>query len=222
MRHRPVIAVTGPRRGGIARFFIALCILLSGGIPKLFLENRDRKNKDFDGLIISGGDDLNHSFYENEFCDLEDIISWKRDALEYNLLHKAYSEDKPVFGICRGYQLINIYFGGRLHKDITLEYGRIKYSVLPWKRITLEKNTRFHTLFDLDHIKINTLHHQAVRHIPSRFAVTARDFDGMIQAIEHRYKPVFGVQWHPEYLFYMPKQLGIFRRLVRLAQTSAT
>ena len=217
MRNRPIVAITGPKRGGIARFFIALCILLTGGKPKLFLENRDLKDNDFDALIISGGDDLNHALYENDFCDLDDIISSKRDALEYSLLHKAYSQNKPVLGICRGYQLINVYFGGTLDKDISLQFGRIKYSIFPWKSITAQEGSFLARFAKQNHLKINTLHHQAVRKSPSTFNVSATDREGMIQAIEHKQRIIFGVQWHPEYLFYLPKQLAIFRRLVTKA-----
>lgn len=217
MHHKPIVAITGPKRGGIARFFICISVWLSGGEPKLFLTNKEIKNKSFDALIISGGDDLNHALYENEFCDLDDIISSKRDALEYNLLHQAYSQDKPVLGICRGYQLINVYFGGILDKDISIYYGKIKYSVFPWKKVQIEQNTLLHTIFDAQTIKINTLHHQAVKKPGAGFTIVCRDNFGIIQAIQHKKKTIFGVQWHPEYLFYRSKQLKIFKTLIQKA-----
>ncbi len=217
MRPRPVVAITGPRRGGIARFFIALAVWLGGGVPKLFLSERERRNKNFDALIISGGDDLNHALYEKEFCDLEDVITSKRDALEYHLLHLAFRDKKPVFGICRGYQLINVYFGGTLDKDISTQYGRIRYSLLPWKKIGLKKDSFLHRTFARKKIHINTLHHQAVDKAASQFFVAATDEKGMIQAIEHKHHPLYGVQWHPEYLIWKSSQRRIFTNFIALA-----
>ena len=217
MYHRPIIAITGPKKGGIARFFISLAVLLCGGKPKLFLEDK-KVSGEFDGLIISGGDDLDHALYESEFCDLDDIISSKRDALEYGLLHKAYVQNRPVLGICRGYQLINVYFGGSLHKDITLHYGKIKYSIFPWKKVSVAKNSLLFTATKDTTLAINTLHHQAIKHIPTRFTISSVDKLNMIQAIEHRFKPIWGVQWHPEYLIYRPKQLAIFKKLITLSK----
>jgi len=215
MHHRPLVAITGPKRGGIARFFIALAVLLSGGKPRYFLENKDINDAEFDALIISGGDDLNHALYENEFCDLDDIISSKRDALEYTLLHKAYTQNKPVLGICRGYQLINVYFGGTLYKDISVQYGKLKYSVLPWKEISVANDSVLYRIFGQTKIKINTLHHQAVKKKGANFTIIATDEIGTTQAIAHKSKDIFGVQWHPEYLIYRPKQLKIFKNLVK-------
>jgi putative glutamine amidotransferase len=218
MRSRPVIAITGPKRGGVARFFIALSVWLAGGRPKLFLTGKADLSRHFDALIISGGNDLEHQLYENPFCDLDDVITAQRDALEYALLHKALDRNRPVFGICRGYQLINVYFGGSLDKDITLKFGPIRYSVLPWKRIALHRSSFLYRSFFRQRISINTLHHQAVEETASGFFVAAVDTKGMVQAIEHRSRPVFGVQWHPEYLIWRASYRRLFKNFVSLAQ----
>lgn len=218
MHHRPVVAITGPKRGGIARFFISLGVWLAGGIPHLYPPGRSVEDAAFDALIISGGDDLDHALYEKEFCDLEDIIESERDAQEYRLLHLAYERDLPVFGICRGYQLINVYFGGLLDKDITLTHGRVRYSFLPWKRINIREGSFLRSLVNRPTIKINTLHHQAVD-IPAKyFRVCARDHNGMIQAIEHKSRPIGGVQWHPEYLLWHPSHFRLFRTFILITK----
>lgn len=215
---RPVIAITGPKRGGIARFFIAVAVWLAGGRPKLFLTGKENNDRGFDALIISGGNDLEHQLYESPFCDLEDVITAERDALEYALLHKALDRNCPVFGICRGYQLINVYFGGTLDKDITVRFGPIRYSVLPWKRIALNRSSFLYRNFQKRRISINTLHHQAVEETGRGFSVAAIDSKGMVQAIEHEALPVFGVQWHPEYLIWLASYRRLFRNFVSLAK----
>jgi putative glutamine amidotransferase len=219
MRARPVVAITGPKRGGIARFFISLAVWLAGGRPKLFLTGKEHNDRAFDALIISGGNDLEHQLYESPFCDLEDVITAERDALEYALLHKALDLNLPVFGICRGYQLINVYFGGSLDKDITVRFGSIRYSVLPWKRIALHRSSFLYQNFERRRISINTLHHQAVEEAASGFFVAAIDSNGMVQAIEHENLPVYGVQWHPEYLIWRAAHRRLFKNFIGLAQS---
>lgn len=217
MPHRPVIAVTGPRRGGIARLFISLGVWLAGGSPRRYPPGRSIEDANFDALIISGGNDLNHALYEKGFCDLEDIIGSERDAQEYRLLHLAYERGLPVFGICRGYQLINVYFGGHLEKDITLRCGPIRYSLLPWKHIVIREGSFLYSLLKRPFLKINTLHHQAIDVPAQPFRVSARDDSGMIQAIEHTTLPIGGVQWHPEYLLWHPAHFRLFRSFIEIA-----
>jgi putative glutamine amidotransferase len=218
VRARPLVAITGPKRAGVARFFIALSVWLAGGRPKLFLTGRSAASDPFDALIISGGNDLEHQLYENDFCDLEEIIDAKRDAHEYALLHRALEEGRPVFGICRGYQLLNVYFGGSLDKDISVKFGPIRYSLWPWKRIALHPHSFLYRSFHQQRISINTLHHQAVEEAAPEFFVAAVDTKGMVQAIEHERLPLFGVQWHPEYLIWRRSQLQLFKNFVSLAR----
>ena len=215
MRHRPRVAITGPKRGGIARFCIALGVLLAGGWPKRYPPGRSLDDAAFDALIISGGDDLNHALYEQPFCDLDDIITCERDAQEYRLLHMAHAQGCPVLGICRGHQLINVYFGGTLDKDISITMGPIRYSVFAWKEIRLTPSSWLKTVFGRLHIPINTLHHQAVDRVAEGFLPTAHDRHGIVQAIEHDRLPIYGVQWHPEYLLYLPSHFRIFKTLIR-------
>jgi len=220
-RTRPLIIVTGPKRGFISRYFIKFSIFLAGGKSKIITENDNFTNLEMDGLLISGGDDLYNAFIEENSCDLEDIITYERDILEYKLLHKALKEKKPVFGICRGYQLINVYFGGDLYEDIRKDGYDYRYTPFAWKNIFLKKRRLLNKSTNKLEIKINTLHHQAVKTIPKNFKVEAIDKDEIIQSISMETKKnlIFGVQWHPEYLFFVPNHLKLFKILVNSAET---
>lgn len=218
MRSRPVVAITGPDKGGFSRFFIVLAVWLAGGRPRLVTPKIDFATKDFDALIISGGDDLNHALFEEESCELDDIIDSKRDALEYTMLLKAVQEKHPVMGICRGYQLINVFFGGTLIKDIRKPGQKLRYTPLAWKPVKIDAKSCLKTIVGKNRIKINTLHHQAIKTPANGFQICAKDREGIIQSIRHDEREIFGIQWHPEYLFYRKEHFLLFKHLITQAR----
>lgn len=222
MRSRPVVAITGPKKGGFSRFFIALSVFLAGGRPKMVVPGNEQEQMPFDALIISGGDDLNYALFENETCELDDIIDSKRDALEYALLHEAVVERKPVLGICRGYQLINVFFGGTLMKDIRRFGQKVRYSPLAWKPIEIREKSCLAEITGTGRLKINTLHHQAVEEPAPGFEVCAEDNKGIIQSIRYQSGlDIYGVQWHPEYLFYLSSHFRLFVNLINAAEDAS-
>lgn len=216
MHNKPLVVITGPKKGFISRFFIKFALFLSGARSKIITPNNPDYDIQMDALLISGGDDLYNAFIENETCELDDIINYERDVLEYRLLHRAIEEKKPVFGICRGYQLINVFFGGDLYKDIRKDGYKYRYTPFAWKDIFLKKGRLLNLLTKQKEIRINTLHHQAVKTVPKNFKVEAIDKDDIIQSISYKTKDnlIFGVQWHPEYLFFMKNHLKLFKMLV--------
>lgn len=212
---RPLIIITGPKKGFISRFFIMFSLFLCGARSKIITPNVPYDDWEMDGLLISGGNDLYNAFIEEKSCKIEDVISYQRDVLEYKLLYKAVENNKPVFGICRGYQLINIFFGGELFKDVRKDGYRYKYTPLPWKNISIKKGGVLEACLESTTIKINTLHHQAVKKLPESFKIEAMDEYDIIQSISKKDDNlIFGVQWHPEYLFYKRKHRKIFKAFV--------
>lgn len=143
-----------------------------------------------------------------------------RDHMELELLEKARAENLPVLGICRGCQLVNVFFGGDLHQDLRgydLNPSKVD-SVFPKKRIRIEGPSRLGELVGTGDCRVNSLHNQAVRNLGSGLAITARDGDGIVQGIEHQGLDFFlGVQWHPEYLPQKRRQRRLFRGLVTAA-----
>ena len=143
-----------------------------------------------------------------------------RDALEMRLIDAAVKRGLPVLGICRGEQLLNVYFGGTLHRELTgfyVEDPEVR-SILPSKRIEVTEGSHLASALKGRSVRVNALHRQAVDRIGAGMRVAARDRNGIVQAIEHEELPFcVGVQWHPEYLQQLAEQRGIFRRLVEAA-----
>lgn len=155
------------------------------------------------------------------FSTSPDGIDNKRDELEFTLLEQAVEKGIPVLGICRGAQLLNIYFGGTLYRDIDNYYTEIPRvnSVWPKKKISIDENSLLFEILDFRHVWVNAMHHQAVDELGEELKVAAREENGIVQAIEHSQKDfVVGVQWHPEYMPQIPPQRRIFEAVVEKAK----
>lgn len=142
-----------------------------------------------------------------------------RDRFEEHCLRAALAADRPVLGICRGAQFLNIQCGGTLHPELSGFYGEAGNlgTVAPRKRVKIEPGSRLHALLG-DHALVNSLHRQAVNRLGKGIVCTARDEAGVIQAIEHPgHTWVLGVQWHPEYLPAMRDQQRLFAALAQAA-----
>ena len=160
----------------------------------------------YDGLLLSGGGDIDPAYY-GEAVSGSVRIDLDRDATEYALM-KAYLEaGKPIFGICRGHQLINVYFGGSLvqHMPETDQHrnGDDPPASHP---VTAEADSILGRLYGTEFV-VNSYHHQVVKSLGMGLRATATWNGQYVEAFEHPTLPVFGVQWHPE------KDQGDARRL---------
>lgn len=146
----------------------------------------------------------------------------KRDELEKHMIQFALRNGLPLLGICRGSQLLNVVLGGNLHQQIQAFYGETPFvrSLLPRKRISIERDSRLSGVFHSHWGVINALHNQAIKDTGDRVRITARDLAGVVQAIEYEDEAfVVGVQWHPEYLPQLPQHQALFYQLVEVART---
>ena len=165
-----------------------------------------------DGLVLHGGADVWPGSYGE--APLQD--AWHgdriRDEYEKALLHAFVKAGKPVFGVCRGLQLINVAFGGTLYQDIPSQlpkavvHGDEAAFELNFHQLAVVPNTRLaHLLKDARSFKINSIHHQGIKDLAPGFVVEGRcPDDGMIEAIRHTGGLTSGayvaaVQWHPEF-----------------------
>jgi putative glutamine amidotransferase len=153
----------------------------------------------YDGLILCGGYDINPKHYDQENNGSRDIDD-ARDEAEIALL-KAYVEaGKPVLGICRGLQLINVFFGGSLHQDIPTaeDHSSSVAGQDMVHKVQAEPDSIARKLYE-PRFSVNSNHHQAIDYLGNDLKVTMiSEEDGVIEGIEHEKLPIFAVQWHPE------------------------
>lgn len=217
---RPVIGVTVSRRSGWRIFpLMALGIRLAGGRAVRWVQEEGTDVTHADGVVIGGGDDISPELYGGD-PRATARLDPARDALERRVIAEAFAQGKPVLGVCRGSQMINVVLGGTLDQDAYATHGSRKYTtILPRKRVAVEPGTRLAELAGTEPMSVNALHSQAVDRLGEGLRVAARDEGGMIQAIERVADPfALGVQWHPEHLFYARRQRRLFAALVAAAR----
>jgi putative glutamine amidotransferase len=157
------------------------------------------------GLVLTGGDDIDPANYGEKPTPQLGAVNPRRDAAEQQALNAAVERDIPVFGICRGHQLINVFFGGSLCQDIATEKGDAgsHRQTTPWgahhHEVVVSPGSRVGRAVGRERLAINSYHHQAIRRVAPNLEVTARAEDGLIEAVESKeHRWLVGVQWHPE------------------------
>ena len=176
-----------------------------GGIPRtLYPGISEDAYTDIDGLLLTGGPDIDPSYFGEEVHETTDIEQ-DRDELELFLFKRSMEENLPVFGICRGIQVMNVAMGGNLYQDIPsqftdhLTHKILKNKVDSWHEIKIQPSSLLNQIINESTAKVNSRHHQALKVISDGFAVTAQSKDGIIEAVEDISKRfVLGVQYHPE------------------------
>lgn len=205
-------------------------IAQSGGIaialPYHHLEDVKQYIDLVDGLIVTGGQDVSPALYEEEPHPKLGDLDPNRDAMEAALIKEAVRQNKPVLGICRGLQLINVIFGGTLYQDlsqnsnINVQHRQESSLNLPAHTVAIEENSWLHPIVG-SQLFVNTSHHQAVKDIAADFNISAHSLqDKVVEAIEHRSAPIYGLQWHPEMLLLNgdKNSLNIFKAFVKKCQ----
>lgn len=219
---RPRIGVTTSQRTGWRVFpVIALNVWLAGGRALRWDSGRQADMTMVDGLIVGGGDDISPMLYHGEMV-AEARLDPDRDALERRLVLAAQAAGKPVLGICRGAQMLNVAYGGNLHQRAYDHYAdsRRYRTILPRKTVAVLPRTGLAGITGTTPMHVNALHTQAVDRLGAGLRVAARDDGGMVQAVEATAPPfALGVQWHPEYLIYARRQRALFRAFVDAART---
>lgn len=202
----------------------------AGGLPLLLMP----LSKDLiayyldmiDGLLLSGGTDLD-PFYYNEEPQGVGKISPQRDEIEILLTREAIKRKIPILAICRGLQVLAVAAGGTINQDISCMENVLKHSQLAprWygtHNVEIEEGTLLHKITHRKRIRVNSFHHQAIDKIPPGYIVSAKTVDGIIEGLEiDNRSDILGVQWHPECMWMNDNEaFSLFRWLVYEAATS--
>jgi putative glutamine amidotransferase len=190
-------------------------VVHAGGVPVIvpLIDDQPilrRLYEKCDGLLLTGGNDLDPGTYKSPHTSRARGVSPRRDKQELQLLEWALADDKPVFGICRGMQLINVALGGSLHQDISVDLPAAHNHEVSVERknfhhlahkLKINPSSRLAEILGTDVVATNALHHQAIDQLGDGLVATAHAEDGVIEAIELPGKHfVIGVQSHPEAL----------------------
>jgi len=162
-----------------------------------------------DGLLLSGGSDLDPGYYGEEPLPELGVTLPERDAFEMALLEHALRRQIPIFGICRGMQILNVALGGTLYQDLP---SQMDHMVLlghrqdtpkwqPMHEVEVDGGSEIAKIMGSDELKVNSYHHQSIKDLASGLVAVACSPDGVIEAVESSdlsKRWVIGVQWHAE------------------------
>ncbi len=184
-----------------------------GAIPVIIPFTENRRTLDFyiekcDALLLSGGNDIQPHLYGEEVQPHCGEVQPARDRIEMYIYERAMALDKVLFGICRGFQMLNVASGGTLYQDLKIDYGtEVQHRMAePFNRgvhsVTAVPGTPLAELLGSAPFAVNSVHHQGAKTLGDKLKPMAISEDGIVEAIympERRF--VWAVQWHPEWFF---------------------
>lgn len=177
-------------------------IQAAGGTPRMCRLDlpADAQLSDADGILIPGGVDLNPALYHEgntASININDTLdSFQMEAVDYAVRHRL-----PVLGICRGQQVLNVYFGGSLIQNVphaarhAYDLVRSEDQVHP---VLAEKNSFAFECYGREYFRVNSAHHQAVDRPGRGLKAVMTSEDGLVEGMVHQELPIMSVQWHPE------------------------
>lgn len=201
------------RRNALTAYY-SKAIEAAGGIPVMLPAHYQEVGEmldRIDGLVLSGGGDIDPARFGQDLHPKSDEIDAERDAFEYAIFHEAVRRDMPVLGICRGLQLINTALGGTLYQDI----GDLKADAQEHRQhsVPVHAEQTYHTvtlapgnhplreILGTDTLDVNSFHHQGIDRLAEPLTAIAQSDDGLIEAIDYPDMTFcIAVQWHPEML----------------------
>lgn len=235
--NKPVIGITTSQKGihptpnnSFQPYYDA--VKNAGGVPRTIglgqpLDDLDALIAGLDGMILSGGGDVQTSLYQGDETKPVVFVSKVRDSLELDLIQRVLAADLPLLGICRGLQVMNVALGGTLITDLYSEQTRFMQHNYPSDvyprdhiahEVTFVPGSRLADIYQTGRITVNSRHHQAVLQPAASGQVTAYASDGLIEAVElPGAKFTLGVQWHPENLQAMPGHHNLFKAFIAAA-----
>lgn len=187
-------------------------IQAAGGIPLIIPTGLEddvlQVAQRIDGLLLTSGGDIDPDCYEEEPHQNLGAVFPNRDSNEIILTKQMLELNKPILGISRGMQLLNVVFGGNIFQDIKsistkphMQHMQQSPRSHTTHYVDIREDSHLKKLANHERLKVNSFHHQAVKHVPKSLKITATTTDGIIEAIESKFhRFVIGVQWNPEEL----------------------
>ncbi|MGE5561560.1 MAG: gamma-glutamyl-gamma-aminobutyrate hydrolase family protein [Chloroflexota bacterium] len=233
---RPIIGITPSydleKTVVSANYDYVHSVELAGGLPLILpitsdIEVLKEIAQRVDGLLFTGGPDLDPLLFDEEPLPGQGSINPPRDFVDIELMRIALAKDLPILGICRGVQVLAVAAGGSLYQDIpsqvkgTLKHAQAAPRSYATHSVTVKPGTKLACIMERASFRVNTFHHQAVKDVPHGFIVSAEADDGIVECIEsatHRF--ALGTQFHPECFWEARTFLPIFQALVRSAAGS--
>jgi putative glutamine amidotransferase len=224
----------GGERTGVNTAY-ARAVLAGGGIPVLLspligASHAARALDGLDGLLLTGGEDIDPEWYGEEPSPLLFPPNRERDLFELALFAAARQEGLPILGICRGIQLINVALGGTLYQDLpsqragTVDHRPAGERGTAVHRVRLAASSRAARALRTDEVTVNSIHHQGIKDLAPRLIATGWSEDGLIEAVETPPDApwLLAVQWHPEEMHadVRAPDVGLFRALAEQACVS--
>jgi len=218
-QNKPVIGLTGSFKpeGDCPQHFLNESyfhvVRHFGGIPLLIPVHAEREELAFltglcDGVLLTGGNDIDPALFGEELLNDTVLVAPERDRQEALILDMALERNLPILGICRGIQVLNVYFGGTLYQDIPAQLpanvGHRMDNYRTCHGCTLMPRTPLHRMTCREEINVNSHHHQAVKDLAKNLVCMGRSADGIVEAVFDPSRPfLWGVQWHPERIWDM-------------------
>lgn len=160
----------------------------------------------FDGLVLPGGGDICPSFFNQPVIDTRKTDP-DLDRAQFSLLYQFLHTHKPILGICKGMQLLNVFFGGDLNQHVESEHLHRWNGSDQWHETSAEKHSLLHKLYGIG-FSVNSAHHQSVDRTGQDLKVIQTSADGITEGLMHEFLPILGVQWHPERMCLEHKKYG--------------
>ena len=213
-KEAPLIGISAGRThegSSVVRSTYIDAVLRAGGKPFIIPAITDGAMlrdmvKDLDGLVMTGGEDIDPLYYKEEQSAEVTVVDSIRDTYDLMLIKLATDRNVPVLAICRGEQIVNVAFGGSLYQDIPsqikeskLNHNQTESRTIGTHNVSVEKDSKLGEILGTTSLLTNTFHHQAVKDVAPGFRVVARTNDGVVEAIEaYPNRSILGIQWHPE------------------------
>lgn len=209
----------------------ATSLMKAGALPFLIPSTLSKDTitetvKAVDGILIPGGNDIDPSFYNEVAKEYTKDFNRNNDLFQFMMIEEALAQKKPIMGICRGLQVLNVFFNGSLYQDVEKEKEKsIRHKCYESPEgvsheVEIKKNSLLHDAVKKERLSVNSLHHQGIRELGEDLEAVAFSPDGLIEGIENREKGILAVQWHPEALVMAEDEdaLKIFRLFVSMME----